>query len=46
MLVMDVMDAGSDRVEDMLEAMLPPREWVEESGVWTQHISTGRILTM
>ena len=29
------------KLEEMLNAMLPPREWVEDSGVWAQHINTG-----
>ena len=27
------------KLEDMLNSMIPPREWVEESGVWMQHVS-------
>lgn len=27
------------KLDDMLEAMFPPREWVEESGIWMQHVS-------
>lgn len=27
------------KMEDMLNSMLPPREWTEESGVWMQHVS-------
>ena len=27
------------KLEDMLNSMLPPREWVEESGVWMQNVS-------
>lgn len=27
------------KMEDMLNSMIPPREWTEESGVWMQHVS-------
>lgn len=27
------------KLEDMLNSMLPPREWVEESGTWVQYVS-------
>lgn len=27
------------KLEDMLNSMIPPREWVEESGVWMQNVS-------
>lgn len=30
---------GSTKLEDMINAMLPAREWVEESGVWVQHVN-------
>ena len=30
---------GSSKLEEMITAMLPPREWVEPSGVWMQHVS-------
>ncbi len=30
--------AESNRLEDMVNAMLQPREWVEESGVWAQYV--------
>jgi len=29
----------NSKLEDMLNAMLPPREWVEESGTWVQYSS-------
>lgn len=32
-------DGGGNRLEDMVNSMLPPREWVEESGVWIQYVS-------
>jgi dynein light intermediate chain, axonemal len=28
----------STKIDDMISAVLPPREWVEESGVWMQNI--------
>ena len=31
---------GLSKLDDMISAMLPPREWVEESGVWIQHVSS------
>ena len=30
---------GSTKLDEMVTAMLPPREWVESSGVWMQHVS-------
>jgi len=30
---------GQTELDDMINAMLPPREWVEESGVWVQNVS-------
>ena len=30
---------GSTKLDDMINAMLPAREWVEESGIWVQHVS-------
>lgn len=30
---------ASTKLDDMVNAMLPAREWVEESGVWVQHVS-------
>jgi dynein light intermediate chain len=33
------MNAENSKLDDMLNAMLPPREWVEESGVWVQHVN-------
>lgn len=30
---------NSTKLDDMINAMLPAREWVEESGVWVQHVS-------
>jgi dynein light intermediate chain, axonemal len=30
---------GSTKLDEMVTAMLPPREWVEPSGVWMQHVS-------
>lgn len=30
---------GSTKLDDMINAMLPAREWVEESGVWVQHVN-------
>lgn len=33
------MDAASAKLDDMLNSMLPPREWVEDSGSWVQYVS-------
>lgn len=33
------LSAENSKLDDMLNAMLPPREWVEESGVWVQHVN-------
>ena len=30
---------ASTKLDDMINAMLPAREWVEESGVWVQNVS-------
>ena len=30
---------ASTKLDDMMNAMLPAREWVEESGVWVQNVS-------
>jgi dynein light intermediate chain len=30
---------GNPKLDDMLNSMLPPREWVEESGTWVQYVS-------
>ena len=30
---------ASSKLEDMLNAMLPPRQWIEDSGVWMQYVS-------
>jgi dynein light intermediate chain len=30
---------GIPKLEDVLNAMLPPREWLEESGCWMQYVS-------
>jgi len=30
---------GTTKLDEMITAMLPPREWVESSGVWMQHVS-------
>eukprot|EP00596_Hydrurales_sp_CCMP1899_P004430 CAMPEP_0119042042 /NCGR_PEP_ID=MMETSP1177-20130426/14310_1 /TAXON_ID=2985 /ORGANISM="Ochromonas sp, Strain CCMP1899" /LENGTH=231 /DNA_ID=CAMNT_0007008545 /DNA_START=163 /DNA_END=855 /DNA_ORIENTATION=+ len=30
---------GLSKLDDMINSMLPPREWIEESGVWIQYIS-------
>ena len=27
------------KLDEMIHAMLPAREWVEESGIWSQHVS-------
>ena len=32
-------EGGGNKLEDMINAMLQPREWVEESGVWVQYVS-------
>ncbi|GMH64354.1 hypothetical protein TrLO_g14615 [Triparma laevis f. longispina] len=29
----------SNQLDDMLNSMIPPRQWVEESGAWMQHVS-------
>jgi dynein light intermediate chain len=34
-----VMKEGATKLDEMVTAMLPPREWVEPSGVWMQHVS-------
>jgi len=30
---------NTSKLDEMIHAMLPAREWVEESGIWTQHVS-------
>jgi dynein light intermediate chain len=30
---------SSSKLEDMINSMLPPRQWLEESGLWVQHVS-------
>ena len=30
---------GNPKLEDMLNSMLPPREWVAESGTWVQYVN-------
>mmetsp|Transcript_17690 Transcript_17690/g.39213 ORF Transcript_17690/g.39213 Transcript_17690/m.39213 type:complete len:241 (-) Transcript_17690:1553-2275(-) len=30
---------GNSKIDDMLNSMLPPREWVEDSGTWVQYAS-------
>lgn len=30
---------GGSKLDDMINAMIPPREWVEDSGVWMQYVS-------
>ncbi|CAM9255622.1 unnamed protein product [Ectocarpus fasciculatus] len=30
---------NTTKLDDMINAMLPPREWVEETGVWMQNVS-------
>ena len=32
-------DAQQSTLDDMLNSMLPPRQWLEESGAWLQHVS-------
>ena len=32
-------DSNSTQLEDMINSMLPPREWVEDSGAWMQYTS-------
>jgi len=32
-------DSNSSQLEDMINSMLPPREWVEDSGAWMQYAS-------
>lgn len=32
-------DSESSQLEDMINSMLPPREWVEDSGAWMQYTS-------
>ena len=31
--------ASVSQLDDMLNFMIPPRQWVEESGAWMQHVS-------
>lgn len=33
-----LMDSNA-KLEDMVNSMLPPREWVEDSGTWVQYVS-------
>lgn len=30
---------NNSKLEDMLNSMLPPREWVEDSGTWVQYVN-------
>lgn len=30
---------SNSKLEDMVNSMLPPREWVEDSGAWVQYVS-------
>lgn len=30
---------NTSKLDEMVHAMLPAREWTEESGIWTQHVS-------
>jgi len=30
---------NNTKLDDMVDSIIPPREWVEESGAWMQHIS-------
>ena len=32
-------DASASQLDDMVNAMLPPREWTQESGTWMQYVS-------
>jgi len=32
-------DKSTAKLDDMLNSMLPPREWVEDSGSWVQYVS-------
>ncbi|KAJ1458841.1 axonemal dynein light chain-domain-containing protein [Pelagophyceae sp. CCMP2097] len=32
-------DASASPLDEMLNSMLPPREWTQESGTWMQHVS-------
>mmetsp|Transcript_1927 Transcript_1927/g.3861 ORF Transcript_1927/g.3861 Transcript_1927/m.3861 type:complete len:236 (-) Transcript_1927:88-795(-) len=32
-------DGKVTQLDDMLDSMIPPRQWVEESGAWMQHVS-------
>eukprot|EP01041_Mallomonas_annulata_P008063 gene8063-16539_t len=33
------LNENGSKLDDMINSMLPPREWVEESGVWMQYVS-------
>mmetsp|Transcript_35539 Transcript_35539/g.36214 ORF Transcript_35539/g.36214 Transcript_35539/m.36214 type:complete len:237 (+) Transcript_35539:175-885(+) len=33
------LNENGSKLDDMINGMLPPREWIEESGVWMQYIS-------
>lgn len=32
-------DPSASQLDDMLNSMLPPREWIQESGTWIQYVS-------
>ena len=32
-------DPASTQLDDMVNSMLPPREWTQESGTWMQYVS-------
>ncbi len=32
-------DPASSQLDDMVNSMLPPREWTQESGTWMQYVS-------
>ena len=36
-------DASASQLDDMVNAMLPPREWTQESGTWMQYVSKEEI---
>jgi len=36
-------DSNSSQLEDMINSMLPPREWVEDSGAWMQYTSKDKV---
>lgn len=33
------LNENASKLEDMINSMLPPREWAEDSGIWMQYVS-------